>query len=186
MVDAKALTAHGKIIKNTFQGQDISFGTVGADSWAAINGNDYLIAGNSGSNTRGDGFNTLVHIHDPDFPRDHTGYGNKYRGNSCDMKGSNGSRFCISIIHGPQTPGHKNIVECGNNRISGPGKYTNIPCKKIGDTETEPLEVDAVPLSAEFVVAEEVAYLAREEAEAQHDEPPPPGWLDAIFGPETA
>ena len=103
------------------------------------------------------------------------------------MTGSSSSRFCISIIHGPSTPGHQNKVDCARGRMQGPGRYTNIPCKKDGaQGESDAPQGDTVQLSAEFVVAEQTAYYAREEAEAQRDSPPPAGWLDTVFGPETS
>ena len=108
-IDVKEGTSNGIIRGNTFDGAEIS----GADSWVDIKGNDWIIEGNTGINSPGDGFQTHEIL-------DGWGTGNVFRDNVAEV---NGPGFGFAL-----TPELDNTVDC-NNKASGAGEgLTNTSC----------------------------------------------------------
>lgn len=108
-IDVKEGTSDGVIRGNSFDGSSIS----GADSWVDIKGNDWLIEGNSGVNSPGDGFQTHEII-------DGWGTRNDFRDNSAAV---NGPGFGYSL-----TPVLDNVVGCGNTASSAGEGLSNVTC----------------------------------------------------------
>jgi len=108
-IDVKEGTTGGVIRGNTFDGDAI----VEADSWVDVKGNGWLIEGNTGSNSVGDGFQTHEIL-------EGWGTDNIFRDN---VAAVNGPGFGYSL-----TPQLRNTVEC-NNTASGAGEgVSNHPC----------------------------------------------------------
>ncbi|MEO8261852.1 MAG: right-handed parallel beta-helix repeat-containing protein [Pseudolysinimonas sp.] len=108
-IDIKEGTRDGIVRGNTFDGSAI----VEADSWVDVKGNDWLIEGNSGQNSPGDGFQTHEVV-------DGWGTGNVFRGNSAEV---NGPGFGYSL-----TPPRANSVACDNTASAAGEGLSNVPC----------------------------------------------------------
>ena len=109
-IDLKEGTTGGLVSGNTFDGSSIS----AADSWMDVKGNDYLITGNSGVNSPGDGFQTHEIL-------DGWGTGNVFSNNSAAVNGP-GVGYSLN-------PESGNIIGCDNS-VSGAGKgLTNTDCR---------------------------------------------------------
>lgn len=81
-IDLKEGTQGGRVIGNHFDGSgltDINFD----DSWVDVKGNDYLIAGNTGVNTRNDGYQVHTIL-------EGWGCGTVFRDNVSDLRGAYG------------------------------------------------------------------------------------------------
>lgn len=112
-IDIKEGTTGGKIINNTFDGSSLR-GSKHNDSWVDIKGNDWLIEGNTGTNSKGDGFQT----HEI---QDGWGTNNVFRNNTANLNGGSGYGFSF-------TPALGNKADC-SNKVSGAAKgLTNIEC----------------------------------------------------------
>jgi Right handed beta helix region len=81
-IDIKEGTSGGRIVGNIFDGSGLS-GSKHNDSWVDVKGNGYVIEGNTGSNTNGDGFQTHKIV-------DGWGTGNVFRANIIDLGNSGG------------------------------------------------------------------------------------------------
>ncbi|GAA3243369.1 right-handed parallel beta-helix repeat-containing protein [Actinocorallia longicatena] len=112
-IDIKEGTTGGKIIGNRFDGSKLG-GDKHNDSWLDIKGNKWIIEGNTGVNSFGDGFQTHQIL-------DGWGTGNIFRNNTLDLKGGSGWGFHFAPING-------NTVSC-DNKVSGAAKgLTNSKC----------------------------------------------------------
>lgn len=108
-VDVKEGTTGGAVLENTFDGT----GMVEGDSWVDVKGNDWLVRGNTGRVSPGDGFQTHQILSG-------WGTGNTFAGN---VAAVNGPGFGFSL-----TPVAGNTVGC-DNRVSGAAKgAANTPC----------------------------------------------------------
>jgi hypothetical protein len=109
-VDIKEGTTGGVVAGNVLDGT----GLVGADSWVDVKGNGWLVTGNRGTRSPGDGFQT--HVVADGWGRDNT-----FSGNVADLAGGSGVGYYL----------HKdvpNTVAC-NNRVTGAsGGLSNRPC----------------------------------------------------------
>jgi hypothetical protein len=110
-IDIKEGTADGVVRGNTFDGSAI----VDADSWVDVKGNGYLIEGNTGVNSPGDGFQTHEII-------DGWGTDNVFRDNHAEV---NGPGFGYSL-----TPVRGNVVDCSNTATDAGEGITNTPCTR--------------------------------------------------------
>lgn len=110
-IDIKEGTSDGVIEDNTFDGSTIT----AADSWVDVKGNDYLIAGNAGSNSPGDGFQTHEIL-------DGWGTDNVFRDNSAEVNGP-GHGFALK-------PARGNVVACDNTATGGAGGLSNVSCTR--------------------------------------------------------
>ncbi|MEV5407861.1 right-handed parallel beta-helix repeat-containing protein [Thermopolyspora sp. NPDC052614] len=81
-IDIKEGTSGGRIIGNIFDGSGLG-GSKHNDSWVDVKGNGYLIQGNTGNNSNGDGFQTHRIV-------DGWGTGNIFRGNTINLGNSGG------------------------------------------------------------------------------------------------
>jgi hypothetical protein len=81
-IDIKEGTSRGRIIGNIFDGAGLG-GSKHNDSWVDVKGNGYVIQGNTGHHTNGDGFQTHRIV-------DGWGTGNVFRGNTIDLGNSGG------------------------------------------------------------------------------------------------
>jgi hypothetical protein len=112
-VDIKEGTSGGKLIGNHFDGSALG-GDKHNDSWVDVKGRNWLIEGNTGVNSIGDGFQTHEIV-------DGYGTGNVFKNNTADLKGGSGWGFHFAPING-------NSVSC-NNKVSGAAKgLTNSKC----------------------------------------------------------
>jgi hypothetical protein len=110
-VDIKEGTTGGTVRGNSFDGSGMT--EDGADSWVDVKGNEWLIEGNSGTNSLLDGFQTHEIL-------DGWGTRNVFRGNSAAV---NGPGFGFSL-----TPARDNVVSC-DNTASGAGEgLSNVSC----------------------------------------------------------
>ena len=108
-IDVKEGTSNGIIRGNSFDGAKMS----AADSWVDIKGNDWIIEGNTGTNSPGDGFQTHEIL-------DGWGTSNVFRDNVAEV---NGPGFGFAL-----TPKLANTVDC-NNKAPGAGEgLTNTSC----------------------------------------------------------
>lgn len=108
-VDIKEGTTGGILRNNSFDGSSI----IEADSWVDVKGNDWLIEGNTGTDSPLDGFQTHEIL-------DGWGTGNVFRGNSAAV---NGSGFGYSL-----TPVRGNVVECSNTASATGEGLSNVTC----------------------------------------------------------
>ena len=108
-IDVKEGTSDGVIRGNSFDGESI----VEADSWVDIKGNGWLIEGNTGSNSLGDGFQTHEIL-------EGWGTDNIFRDNVAEV---NGPGFGYSL-----TPQLRNTVECNNTAFGAGEGFTNHAC----------------------------------------------------------
>ena len=109
-VDIKEGTTGGRLIGNTFDGSKLVGDT--EDSWVDVKGNDWLIQGNTGRHSPGDGFQTHEIVKG-------WGTGNTFKGN-------------VSQVDGPGWAFHLtsdgNVVAC-DNKVTGAAKgLSNDPC----------------------------------------------------------
>ncbi len=102
-------TTGGVLRGNSFDGSALQE----ADSWVDVKGNDWLIDGNSGTNSHLDGFQTHEII-------DGWGTGNTFTNNSATV---NGDGFGFSL-----TPARDNVVECSNAVSAAREGYSNVDC----------------------------------------------------------
>ncbi|MCU1404316.1 MAG: hypothetical protein JWQ43_619 [Glaciihabitans sp.] len=110
-IDVKEGTTGGTISDNTLDGSGIT----GADSWVDVKGNSWVIAGNVGTNSPGDGFQTHEIL-------DGWGIDNVFRANSAAVNGP-GVGYSMD-------PESANVVQC-DNVVSGAKKgLTNSTCTK--------------------------------------------------------
>jgi hypothetical protein len=110
-VDIKEGTTGGTVTGNTFDGS--AFSGSFADSWIDVKGNGWVIEGNTGRNSKADGFQT----HEA---ADGWGTGNVFRNNTAEVNGP-GYGFNLS-------PAKDNKVSC-DNKVKGAAKGTaNVPC----------------------------------------------------------
>lgn len=110
-VDVKEGTEGGVVAGNVFDGS----GLVGADSWVDMKGRGYLVAGNIGTNSPEDGFQTHV-IDDMEWGTD-----NVFVANTANVNGP-GVGF---YIHDAQET--TNVVACDNVVTGAAGGVTNLP-----------------------------------------------------------
>jgi len=109
-VDIKEGTTGGILRDNTFNGA----GMVKADSWVDVKGNDWIIDGNTGSGSPGDGFQTHQIL-------DGWGTGNVFQNNVAELSGK-GLGFSLK-------PDLENVVRCDNS-VSGTGaELSNVECR---------------------------------------------------------
>jgi len=110
-IDIKEGTTGGSIIGNTFDGASLSGSH--ADSWVDVKGNGWLIKGNTGRNSREDGFQTHEVV-------DGWGSGNVFTANVAEVNGPGwGFHFA---------PVNDNKVTC-DNRVTGAAKgLANVDC----------------------------------------------------------
>lgn len=111
-IDIKEGTSGGIVRDNRFDGS----GIVGADSWADIKGNGWLIENNSGRNSPMDGFQTHEIL-------DGWGTGNIFRNNTADVNGP-GFGYALNPVLG-------NVVECSNNASQAGKGLSNAPCASV-------------------------------------------------------
>jgi hypothetical protein len=109
-VDVKEGTSNGVVAGNTFDGAALS----GADSWVDIKGNGWLVTGNHGRTSAGDGFQTHVIL-------DGWGDANVFTGNRADLNGGSGVGF---YLHRQLS----NRVSCDNKVSGGSATLSNFPC----------------------------------------------------------
>ena len=110
-IDIKEGTSGGTVEGNVFDGSALEEDD--ADSWVDVKGNDWVIAGNSGTDSPADGFQTHEIV-------DGWGTRNVFRGNTAAVNGP-GHGFSI-------TPELDNVVECSNT-ASGAGEgLSNLEC----------------------------------------------------------
>jgi hypothetical protein len=108
-VDVKEGTTGGAVVDNVFDGTSAT----GADSWVDIKGNNYLIAGNVGTNASEDGFQTHQIL-------DGWGDHNVFSRNEAIV---NGPGYAIA-----SWPEESNVVTCDNTfRAAGEG-LSNVEC----------------------------------------------------------
>lgn len=110
-IDIKEGTSDGLVRGNTFDGSAMT--EDGADSWVDIKGNDWLIEGNTGTNSLLDGFQTHEIL-------DGWGTRNVFRGNTANV---NGPGFGFSL-----TPARDNVVACDNQASAAGEGLTNVTC----------------------------------------------------------
>lgn len=108
-VDIKEGTTGGVLRNNTFDGSSLQE----ADSWVDVKGNDWLIEGNTGTNSYLDGFQTHEIL-------DGWGTGNTFTNNSATV---NGDGFGFSL-----TPVRDNVVECSNAVEAAGEGFSNVDC----------------------------------------------------------
>ncbi|GAA0379547.1 hypothetical protein Acor_00960 [Acrocarpospora corrugata] len=101
-IDIKEGTSDGRVIGNIFDGSVLG-GSKHNDSWVDVKGNGYLIEGNTGSNTNGDGFQTHKIV-------DGWGVGNTFRANIIDLGNSGGVGINDTV--------GDNKIEC-DNKVTG-------------------------------------------------------------------
>lgn len=110
-VDIKEGTTKGLVVGNTFDGA--AFSGSHADSWVDVKGNDWVIEGNIGRNSRQDGFQTHEVV-------DGWGTNNLFKGNTAEV---NGPGYGFSF-----TPVRANKATC-DNKVTGAAKgFGNITC----------------------------------------------------------
>jgi hypothetical protein len=110
-IDIKEGTSDGVIEDNRFDGSAIT----AADSWVDVKGNGYLIRGNSGTNSPGDGFQTHEII-------DGWGTDNTFRDNSAEVNGP-GHGYALKPVRG-------NVVDCSNTASGGAEGLSNVSCTR--------------------------------------------------------
>lgn len=110
-IDIKEGTTGGEIVGNTFDGASLSGSH--ADSWVDVKGNKWLIKGNTGRNSREDGFQTHEVV-------DGWGSGNVFTANVAEVNGPGwGFHFA---------PANDNKVSC-DNKVTGAAKgLANVDC----------------------------------------------------------
>ncbi|MEV4411277.1 right-handed parallel beta-helix repeat-containing protein [Catellatospora sp. NPDC049609] len=112
-VDIKEGTTGGVLSGNTFDGSALS-GSY-ADSWVDVKGNGWLIEGNTGRDSRGDGFQTHR-------VADGWGEANVFTGNTADVDGP-GWGFHLA-------PVGDNVVACDNTVTDARKGMANTSCRR--------------------------------------------------------
>jgi nitrous oxidase accessory protein NosD len=110
-VDIKEGTSAGLLQDNEFDGSAM---TGDADSWVDVKGNDWVITGNRGQNSPGDGFQTHEVL-------DGWGTGNRFAGNVATVN-SPGYGFALA-------PELENIVACDNVAEGAGSGLANVECR---------------------------------------------------------
>ena len=111
-IDIKEGTTGGLIEGNILAGTHLA----GADSWIDVEGNDYLIRANTGTNSPKDGYQTHV-INDLPWGRD-----NVFDQNIAHV---NGPGFGFSIRNPDES---NNTILCTNVVESADSGFANLPC----------------------------------------------------------
>jgi hypothetical protein len=110
-VDIKEGTSHGVLKGNTFDGSSLV--ESGADSWVDVKGDDWVISGNTGTNSPNDGFQTHQIV-------DGMGTRNVFSHNVANVNGP-GYGFAFK-------PALDNVVDC-DNTVTGAGSgLSNVTC----------------------------------------------------------
>lgn len=110
-IDIKEGTTGGQVVGNRFDGARFSGNH--ADSWVDVKGNNWTIEGNTGRNSKQDGFQTHEVV-------DGWGTGNVFTGNIAEV---NGPGFGFNF-----TPVRNNRATC-DNKVTGAAKgFSNVPC----------------------------------------------------------
>ncbi|MFC4034410.1 right-handed parallel beta-helix repeat-containing protein [Streptomyces polygonati] len=109
-VDIKEGTTGGKVVGNSFDGSKLTGDT--NDSWVDVKGNDWLIQGNTGRHSPGDGFQTHQIV-------DGWGTGNVFKGNNSQVDGP-GWAFHLTS--------DGNDVACDNKVYGAARGLANVPC----------------------------------------------------------
>jgi hypothetical protein len=110
-IDIKEGTSGGLVQDNQFDGSQLAGD---ADSWVDVKGNDWTIAGNRGSNSPGDGFQTHEIL-------EGWGTGNRFSGNVAQV---NGPGFGFAL-----TPELDNTVDCDNVAEGAESGLANVECR---------------------------------------------------------
>lgn len=110
-VDIKEGTTGGLLADNTFDGTALS----GADSWVDVKGNAWIVRGNTGENTPGDGFQTHRIL-------DGWGSGNVFEENVLDVPAPGVGIY----VHKPEETG--NSVSCTNRTPQGIPVTSTVTC----------------------------------------------------------
>ncbi|MDQ7908470.1 right-handed parallel beta-helix repeat-containing protein [Phytohabitans sp. ZYX-F-186] len=110
-VDIKEGTTGGKLLDNTFDGARLSGSH--NDSWVDVKGNGWLIQGNTGRNSREDGFQTHEVV-------DGWGANNIFKANVAEV---NGPGFGFNF-----TPVNGNTLGCDNKATGAAKGLANIDC----------------------------------------------------------
>jgi hypothetical protein len=113
-VDIKEGTIGGVVAGNTFDGSKIT----GADSWVDVKGNGWLVAGNRGTRSPLDGFQTHEIL-------DGWGAKNLFSRNSSSVDAAG---FAIKVTKTYSG----NVVLCDNTARGAKGGLTNITCRRQG------------------------------------------------------
>jgi hypothetical protein len=113
-VDVKEGTTGGRVEDNMFDGAQLVEDD--ADSWVDIKGNDWLIRGNTGTASPGDGYQTHEIL-------DGWGRGNVFRDNVADVDGP-GFGFAVTARLG-------NVVECSNSASNVGEGLSNVDCSPV-------------------------------------------------------
>ena len=109
-IDIKEGTSDGIVRNNTFDGSALEGD---ADSWIDVKGNGWLIEGNVGVDSPGDGFQTHEVV-------DGWGTDNVFRGNTAQVNGP-GYGFALK-------PARGNTVSCDNTATGAESGLSNEPC----------------------------------------------------------
>lgn len=110
-VDVKEGTTGGRVEDNTFDGAALVEDD--ADSWVDIKGNDWVIRGNTGTDSPGDGYQTHEIL-------DGWGRGNVFSANVADVGGP-GFGYAVTARLG-------NVVECSNSASNVGEGLSNVDC----------------------------------------------------------
>lgn len=110
-VDIKEGTTGGKVLDNTFDGARLSGSH--NDSWVDVKGNGWLIQGNTGRNSREDGFQTHEVV-------DGWGANNVFKANVAEV---NGPGFGFNFA-----PPNGNTLGCDNKATSAAKGLANVDC----------------------------------------------------------
>lgn len=114
-VDVKEGTTGGVIQGNTFDGHGMVRSKPWVDAWVEVKGNGYLVAGNRGVYSPGDGFQTYSVYSG-------WGNGNVFTGNIADVKGPG---------YGIRSTGVKGtVVKCDNVVTNAGAGYANVRCSR--------------------------------------------------------
>lgn len=118
-VDVKEGTSDGMVSGNSFDGSGQT--EEGADSWVDVKGNGWVVAGNTGQDSTGDGFQTH-HRNLSNNGLGNWGLNNVFEGNVATVNGP-GRGF---YIHDPSTT--SNTVKCDNTVTGAALGYANLAC----------------------------------------------------------
>lgn len=110
-VDIKEGTTGGRLLNNSFDG--VGMVDAGATAWVNVKGNHWLIDGNTGTDSIGDGFQTHQIL---------AGWGtdNTFTNNTATV---NGPGFGFHL-----TPALSNLVRCTNSVMGAARGSSNVPC----------------------------------------------------------
>lgn len=113
-IDLKEGTSNGMVEYNSFDGTSLT----AADSWVDVKGNGYVISGNVGTTSPGDGFQTH-NIDDMGWGRD-----NQFRSNTAQVSGD-GYGFYIQ-----DSDKTDNLVACSNFATGAASGFSNVACSE--------------------------------------------------------